>query len=98
MELLEGRILEIAGVLENSQVVSHRKSSTIRLGSKVKVKTEDGKVLEYSIVTSPESDPLNLKISDESPIGQALLNHKPGQKVSYQTPTATHKLEIVSFQ
>lgn len=86
----EGRIEEIENILASSEVIATPKDDNkVRLGSKVKLKTETGKSKEFQIVGTVEADPLNGKISDESPIGQALLGKKEGEEVEIKTPADT---------
>ena len=95
----EGRIEEIENILANSEVIEAPKDDNkVRLGSKVELKGEDNKVKEFQIVGTVEADPLNGKISDESPIGQALLGKKVGEEVEIKTPaeTATYKIADIS--
>jgi len=95
----EGRIEEIENILANSEVIETPKDDNkVRLGSKVELKSEDNKVKEFQIVGTVEADPLNGKISDESPIGQALLGKKVGEEVEIKTPaeTAIYKIADIS--
>jgi len=95
----ESRIEEIENILANSEVIEAPKDDNkVRLGSKVELKSEDNKVKEFQIVGTVEADPLNGKISDESPIGQALLGKKVGEEVEIKTPaeTAIYKIADIS--
>lgn len=86
----EARISEIEHILANVQVITAPKSdSKVMLGSKVQLKSKDGKTKEFQVVGTVEADPLNGKISDESPIGQALLGKKEGEEVEIKTPVDT---------
>ena len=77
---LETRISEVGHILQNVQPIKKPKSNgVVKLGSNVPVK--DGKTLEFQVVGTMEADPLNGKISDESPIGVALVGQKVGAKV-----------------
>lgn len=96
----EARIAELENILQNLEIIKEPKPSAISkvvLGSTVKLKN-DGKAKEFQIVGTVEADPLNGKISDESPIGQLLLGHKIGDEVELQTPveTATYKITDIS--
>lgn len=98
-ERVEGRIAEIENILQNVEVIKKPKGdSKVQLGSSVKLKGTDGKTKEFQVVGTVEADPLNGKISDESPIGQALLGKKEGEEVEIQTPaeTATYKIADIS--
>jgi transcription elongation factor GreA len=68
----------------------------VQLGSRVKLKN-DGKTKEFQVVGTVEADPLNGKISDESPIGQALLGKKDGESVEIVTPADTTTYKIVEI-
>lgn len=90
----ESRIGEIEHILQNVKVITHPKSdSKVVLGSKVVLKS-GGKTKEFQVVGTVEADPLNGKISDESPIGKALMGKKEGDEVEIKTPaeTATYKI------
>ena len=67
------------------------------LGSTVKLKTEDGKTKEFQVVGTVEADPLNGKISDESPIGRALMGKKEGEAVEIKTPVETAMYKIADI-
>lgn len=94
----ELRIEEIEHILQNADIIKAPKDdNTVRLGSTVKLKSEEGKTKEFQIVGTVEADPLNGKISDESPIGQALLGQKEGASVEIQTPADTTTYKIVDI-
>ena len=93
----EGRISEIENILQNVEIIKKpRGDSKVQLGSHVKLKN-DGKTKEFQIVGTVEADPLSGKISDESPIGQALLGKKEGEEVQITTPAETTKYKIVDI-
>ena len=83
---LEARISEIEDILKNASIIEHTKSSKVAVGVTVVLKSDKGKTVSYAIVGSVEADPLEGKISDESPIGQALLNKKVGDTATIKTP------------
>ncbi len=94
-ERSENRIAEIEHILKNVQVITAPKGdSKAVLGSTVRLKSSDGKEKEFQVVGTVEADPLNGKISDESPIGKALMGKKEGEEVEIKTPveTATYKI------
>lgn len=91
----EGRITELRNIIKNAEVVETSKSGKVSLGSNVKVKFS-GKEREYTIVSFNEADPLNNKISNESPIGSALLNKKKGDRVVVQLPKGDTEYEILN--
>jgi transcription elongation factor GreA len=93
----EARILEVETILSNTEIIKKpRGDSKVQLGSVVKLKS-DGKAKEFQVVGTVEADPLSGKISDESPIGQALLGKKEGESVEIQTPSETATYKIVAI-
>lgn len=97
-ERVEGRIAEIEHILQNVEVIAKPKGDgKVQLGSSVTLKA-DGKSKVFQVVGTVEADPLNGKISDESPIGKALLGKKLGEEVEIVTPaeTATYKITEIS--
>jgi len=94
---VESRIAEIEGILQNASIIQAKNTTEVEVGNTVELKT-DGKKVTYIIVGSVEADPLEGKISDESPIGQALLGKKVGDKVTIETPRGKmdYKLEKIS--
>lgn len=94
----ESRITEIEHILQNAKVITSPKTdSKVVLGSKVKLKSEDDKTKEFQVVGTVEADPLNGKISDESPIGKALLGKKEGEEVEIKTPAETAAYKIIDI-
>jgi len=83
---VETRIAEIEDILLNASVIQAANRTQIAVGCTVVLVNAAGKKVEYSIVGSVEADPLEGKISDESPIGQALLGKKVNDKVTIKTP------------
>ena len=96
-ERVEGRIAEIEAILLNVEIIKKpRGDSKVQLGSFVKLKG-DNKTKEFQVVGTVEADPMNGKISDESPIGQALLGKKEGEEVEIKTPVETSTYKIVDI-
>ncbi len=94
----DARIVEIEHILQNVELIKAPKAGAkVQLGSKVSLKSSDGKTKEFQVVGTVEADPLNGKISDESPIGRALLGKKEGESVEIKTPaeTATYKIATI---
>ncbi len=89
----EGRIIEIEEILKHSSVISEKiKHDIVEMGSKIKVDI-DGKKDEFYIVSSVEANPSEGKISNESPVGRALLGAKVGDKVTISsTITSVYKI------
>lgn len=82
--MLETRIAELEDILKNADIIKPTKSSTVKVGSTVHL--SNGKKVTYKVVGPVEADPLEGKISNESPIGAALLGKKVGDKVTITTP------------
>lgn len=86
---VESRLGEIENILKNVKVIeAPNNKSEVELGNTVVLKN-DGSTKELTIVGSVEADPLNNKISDESPIGQALMGKKVGDEAEIKTPNGT---------
>ncbi len=97
---VESRIAEIEEILQNTSLItsSKKKSGAVELGVTVDLHhSETKKKVSYTIVGSVEADPLEGKISDESPIGQALMGKKVGEKVSIVTPSGNVGYEIAAI-
>ncbi len=86
--IVEGRIAEIENQLKHVRILDESQLSNeiVHVGSKVRVINAKGNEVEYKIVGSTEADPMNGLISDESPVGKALLGHAVGDKVSVLLP------------
>jgi transcription elongation factor GreA len=97
-ERTDGRIAEIEHILANVSVIKGGRGKQVGLGSTVTLKGEKSKELVLQVVGTIEADPLAKKISDESPIGQALLGKKEGEEVQIITPaeTATYKIASIA--
>jgi transcription elongation factor GreA len=94
---LESRISELEHVLQNSQLIKKpKKDGRVRLGSKVTLK-DGGKPLVYQVVGTMEADPAHGKISDESPIGKALLGKLVGDKVELKTASGPHTYKVINI-
>lgn len=93
--LLETRIAEIEDIVNNADIIKATSRSTIGLGSRVELKTGAKKVV-YTVVGPVEADPLEGKISNESPIGMALYGKKVDDKVTITTPKGDISYTIVS--
>lgn len=95
-EKLEARISEIEHILLNVEIIGKpRGDSKVQIGSTVTLK--NGSTKKFQVVGTVEADPLNGKISDESPIGKALLGKKLGDKVEIITPAETSTYKIVAI-
>ena len=91
----EGRILELSNLLKTLTVVDPPVDGRVGMGSKLVVETNAGQK-EFTIVSFNEADPLNGKISNESPLGRALLNHVAGDKIQVNTPKGYVEYTIIS--
>lgn len=94
--LLETRIAEIEDILQNAEIIRNNHKSKIALGSTVELKKGKSS-FKYVIVGPVEADPMNGKISDKSPIGQALFDKQVGDKVTIKTGKGNNSYEIVAI-
>lgn len=98
---IEARIDEIEKILKNAEVVVEEDvdSSTINVGCTVVIKdVEDGEILEYKLVGSTEANSLKGKISNESPVGRALIGRTSGEIISVDTQMGTLEYEILEIK
>lgn len=98
---VEGRIIQIENILRTARVIDEDdiQTDTVNVGSKVLLKDiEFGDEVEYTIVGSAEADPMNLKISNESPVGKALMGRSPGDAVEIAVPDGIIKYEILQIK
>jgi transcription elongation factor GreA len=94
----ENRISEIEHILQNVEVIKKPKGdSKVQLGSEVRLKSSDGKTKTFKVVGTVEADPSEGKISDESPIGQALIGKKVGENVEIVTPVESTSYKVVEI-
>jgi transcription elongation factor GreA len=94
---VEGRIKELEILLSNAHLIEETtQTDHIQVGSKVKVQEEGYDPEEYVIVGAAEADPRLGRISNESPLGKALLNHKAGDRVNVEAPGGEFEIEILS--
>ncbi len=98
--VLEGRIKKIEQMLENYEIIEETAKDKVGLGSTVSIRyiDEDDESDEYMIVGSQEADPFASKISNESPIAQALMNHKVGEIVTVESPNGSYQVEITEIK
>jgi transcription elongation factor GreA len=95
---LEARISELEHILQNVQIIKISKSNgKVRLGSEVKLKSDAGKSEQFQIVGTMEADPLNGKISDESPIGQALMGRVKDDTVEIKLGKQVTSYKVVDI-
>ena len=98
---LEGRIKQLEKLLENVEIIDSLKQDkdVVSVGNTVSIKYMDDSddVEEYQIVGSQEADPFAFKISNESPIAVALMNHKVGDIVDVESPNGVYQVEITAI-
>lgn len=92
-ERVDNRIAEVEHILANAELISKPKKGSIGIGSSVTL-NNGKKDVTYHIVDSVEADPLEAKISDESPIGKALLGKRVGDSVEIELPAGLQKYEV----
>lgn len=95
---LEARISELQNVVQNIEIIKKpRSGGEVRLGSSVKLSAKGGHTKELQVVGTMEADPTEGKISDESPVGRALIGKKVGDKVEIKnSPTMAYKILSIS--
>lgn len=94
--LVESRIAEIEDILMNAELITPSKKSSIGIGSKVELKNGD-KTVNYHVVGPVEANPVEGKISNESPIGVALMGKKEGESVTVSTPKGDINYTVVAL-
>lgn len=95
---IEGRIKEIEFMLANAKIIEKNDSHIVGLGSVVTIMyVEDNEEEEYSIVGSTEADPFENKISNESPIGKAIIGRQEGDLIDVESPTGSYQIKIVKL-
>ena len=95
---VEGRIQELDLLLATAKIIEDngkKKGDTVLLGSKVTIKEGNFEAESFTIVGAAEANPRDGKISNESPIGKAILNHKVGDTVKVETPGGTYNVKIL---
>jgi transcription elongation factor GreA len=94
--MLESRIAQLEDKLRSAQVInaSELDTNVVRVGSVVAGKDDRNKAFEYTIVGSTEADPANRRLSNESPVGKALIGTKKGDTVAVPTPKGERRLTI----
>ncbi len=97
LALLEGRIGELRALLASAEPIEDGASSDgiIRLGAKIRIRHADGEEASYLLVSPAEADPRRGRISEESPIGRALVGRKKNEEVTAETPSGPEHLVIL---
>jgi len=97
---VEGRIQELEMLLATAKIIDEngrKKSDSVQIGSKVTIKEGNFDPETFTIVGAAEANPREGKISNESPIGKAILNHKVGDTVKVETPGGTYNVKILKI-
>ena len=97
LEFLDGRIEELEEVVKGASVVPVSKAGGVDVGTKVTVKVGGNKII-FNIVGEWEADPVNKKISHESPLGKALFGKKVGEKVEVEAPAGKIEYQILAVE
>ena len=96
---IEARIKQLEKMLENVSIIEDVGTDKVRIGNTVAIKyVDDDEEDEYKIVGSQEADPFESKISNESPIAQALFDHKVGDIVTVKSPNGSYEVEIINIK
>ncbi len=96
---LEGRIQEIEYILRNAVIIEkNNNAGVVTIGSHVTIREEGSPPETYHVVGAKEADPRNGKISNESPIGRAIMDHKVGETVEAATPGGKIKFKIMKIE
>ena len=95
---LEGRIQEIEAALRTAIIIEKRQSDIVTVGSHVTIQEENFTPETYHVVGAKEADPRNGKISNESPIGRALMDHRVGDVVEAETPDGKIAFKILKTE
>ncbi len=97
---IEGRITQVKDVLAKASLIDEKKITTkvVSVGSRVKLlDVEENEEFEYMMVGSVEADPENHRISNESPVGQAILGRKAGEAIQVEVPSGTIEYRIIEI-
>ena len=97
--VIEARIKQLEKMLENVSIIKEVSNDKVSIGNTVAIKyVDDDDEEEYKIVGSQEADPFESKISNESPIAQALFDHKVGDVVTVESPNGSYEIEIIEIK
>jgi len=95
---LEGRIQEIEAILRTATIIEKKRSDIVTVGAQVTIQEENYDPETFYLVGAKEADPRNGKISNESPFGKAIMEHKVGDVVEAETPGGKVKLKILKIE
>ena len=99
--MLEARIYALEEKLRSAIIIDAETVQTDKVGVGTKVTLQDmehGDVVQYAIVGSAEADPVTFKLSNESPVGRAILGRKPGDKVTVAVPQGSKKFKVLAIE
>lgn len=99
--MLEARIYALEDRLRGAIVIDSDSISTEKVGVGTKVTLQDmqhGDIVQYAIVGSAEADPTAHKLSNESPVGNAIMGHKPGDKITVSVPQGSKKFKVLAIE
>ena len=95
---LEGRIMELEQMLSKAKLIDRVQSDRVTLGSMVHLSTTEDREYHYTIVGAFDADPRSGRISNESPVGRALLGHKEGDSIIVSTPGGVKEYTILRIE
>ena len=99
--MLEARIYALEERLRSAIVIDSDSVTTDKVGVGTKVTVQDmkaGDIVQYAIVGSSEADPAAHKLSNESPVGRAIMGHKPGDKITVTVPQGSKKFKVLAIE
>ena len=99
--MLEARIYSLEERLRSAIIIDSDSVTTDKVGVGTKVTLQDmkvGDIVQYCIVGSSEADPAARKLSNESPVGRAIMGHKPGDKITVTVPQGSKKLKVLAIE
>jgi transcription elongation factor GreA len=96
---LEGRIMTVRNMIRNAEIIETPESTDeVSLGSRVVVQQDGGPSEEFLVVGAAEADPISGRISNESPLGSALMGHAVGEEVTVHAPNGDIQFEILEIK
>ncbi len=97
--LVEARITELQRLLAQAEVLepTDQPYAAVTLGAQVEARDDEGEIESFLIVDPVEANPRQGRISHHSPVGQALLGHRPGEEVEFETPAGRRRLHILAI-
>jgi len=95
---VEGRIQYLQGILNQAEIVNHlSETDVVQIGTEVTIKTSENEKETFTIVGRAEADPIEGRISNESPLGSALLGHSKGDEVDVLAPGGIYTVKITKI-